>query len=228
MDMTPSGNSLDSERLPHQLQAIRRRVQLLYQKGSATLEYNDLLAESFDELATAMEELRAADEERRREHKHWLDERTALETDILRYRDLFDQAPIGYVVTSFEGAIRRANSTAAALLQTEVRLMIGRSLALFIPEGQRRTFRVELDQLRGLEHPRTWKAEIQPWQGTPIPAEFTVAVPHGRNAFRWLIQDIRQRQQTEQQLRARIAELEQQLQLYEQAPAERVVGADGV
>jgi len=69
---------------------------------------------------------------------------------------------------------------------------------------------------------------MQTWQGAPFLAEFTVAVPHGRNAFRWLIQDIRQRQQTEQQLRARIAELEQQLRLYEQAPTERAVGADGV
>jgi PAS domain S-box-containing protein len=231
MDMTTIRAPMEVDHLPEKLKAMRQRVRALYRKGGPSIHHDGVLSEAFEELAIALEELCAADEARHHQHEAWLDERTALEAEIGRYQELFDQAPIGYLLTSLDGSIRQANSTAAAMLGAERRLLAGRSLALFIPEGQRRPFRAEVARLRDAQHLYIWEAEIRPWQGAPFAAEFMVTVARGEKglprALRWLMHDISQRKQEEQQLRSRIAELEQRLRLFEGQPArEREVGAD--
>src|SRR5690349_8985760 len=116
---TANGISMDIDHLPKKLAAMSHRVRALYQKGGAPTEHDAVLSRAFEELAIALEELREADQARRRDHELWLDERAALEAEILRYQDLFDQAPIGYLITSPDGCIRQANGEAASMLGTQ-------------------------------------------------------------------------------------------------------------
>ncbi|MGF1507403.1 MAG: ATP-binding protein [Anaerolineae bacterium] len=68
------------------------------------------------ELEMQLEELRQANEE--------------LQATQQRYASLFDNAPVGYVVTNEQGVIRQANSTAAALLRVDS--LQGDTLAIYI------------------------------------------------------------------------------------------------
>lgn len=197
------------------LQIMRQRTQSLYRRASDTTEPNVLLAEAFEELETAMEELRAAEDELHQQHEEWLNSRGTLELERKRYEELFTQAPAGYLVTSLEGTIRQANPAAAKLLQTNERLLIGRSLSLFVPEGQRRPFRAQITELRETDEPQEWELLIEPWQGTPFHVGVIVRLVRGLMghpvALHWLMWDISAQKQAQAALEARLAELEQRV-----------------
>ncbi|MEI8376555.1 MAG: histidine kinase dimerization/phospho-acceptor domain-containing protein [Planctomycetota bacterium] len=60
-----------------------------------------------------------------------------VEASRARYFDLFDLAPVGYFTISGQGLIQEANLTAAGLLGTVRRDLVGKPLTLFIlPEDQ--------------------------------------------------------------------------------------------
>src|SRR5690349_13809332 len=123
------------------IQTLRQRVQSLYQQSGAGVQPDTVLSRAFEELAHALEELQAADLALHQQRDEWLNKQAELELERQRYRDLFEHAPAGYLVTSTDGAIRQANSAALALLETSERAIVGRSLAFFVPDGQRRAFR---------------------------------------------------------------------------------------
>jgi PAS domain S-box-containing protein len=76
----------------------------------------------------------------------------ALETEQRRYRQLFECAPDGYLVTDAQGRILEANRAAGLLFKRNRVQLAGKHLALFIDEGQRRAFREHLRRLdRGRE-----------------------------------------------------------------------------
>src|SRR5206468_390401 len=141
----------------------------------------------------ALEELRKADDALHNQHEVWLNNRVALETERQRYQDLFDHAPAGYLVTSLDGTIRQTNRAAVALLQSTERSLIGRPLALFIPEGQRRAVRANIAQIPQTAGAQEWELSIQPWQGPVFDASLTVSVLRagtGRPvALYWLLRD---------------------------------------
>jgi PAS domain S-box-containing protein len=173
---------------------MRQRVQALYRQGSNSVQHDQVLSTAFEELALALEELQAAEDELRRQQDEWQNSRAELELEYQRYKDLFDQAPAGYLVTSTDGSIRQANPAAAALLQNSERFLIGRSLALFVPEGQRRPFRNQIAQLAQADEPLEWEVSMQSWEGRSFTARLTVSTLRGATgrpvALYWLLRDI--------------------------------------
>jgi PAS domain-containing protein len=95
------------------------------------------------------------------------------------------------MVTSIDGAIRQANPAALALLQISDRAVIGRALALFLPEGQRRAFRTRLTELLAAGQPQEWVASMRSWEGVPFEARLTAGLLCGASgrpiAIHWLI-----------------------------------------
>jgi PAS domain S-box-containing protein len=187
--------SIDTEQLALRLQTLRRRVRELYQRGGPAFQRPLLLSEAFAELEHALEQIEMAHAALQQQNECWLDQRAQLYTEMHEYRILFEQAPSGYLISGPDGSIRQVNDTALELFQADERLMIGRSLALFVPDGQRRTFRDEIAALRECQGIQTWQRELQTWQGEPFPARLTVAVVRGKKgrptALRWLVQDCR-------------------------------------
>src|SRR5258705_955912 len=145
-----------SEQPPVKIQTLRQRVQSLYLQGGTNAQSDAVLSRAFEELAHALEELQAADQALHRQRDEWLNKQTELELECQRYKDLFEHAPAGYLVTSIDGAIRQANSAALALLETSDRAIVGRSLAFFVPEGQRRAFREKIADLLLAAAPQEW------------------------------------------------------------------------
>jgi PAS domain S-box-containing protein len=183
-----------------QIDSMRQRVATLYRSAATEATQHELLPVAFEELQTALEELQAIYEELCEQHEHLLNTREHIEAEFQAYQDLFACAPVAYLVTALNGTIRQANYAAAALFQTTERFMTGRSLALFVPEGERRAFRERLIHLRDhSQEPQIWEARMQPWGGTSFQATLTMAVmrgPLGRStALRWIVQDVAARAQ---------------------------------
>jgi len=184
---------------------MRQRMQKLYMRGGALSEQNDLLAAAFEELEFALEQLQSAEAQQRLQHEEWLNFRAELENETKDYQQLFIQAPAGYLVTSIDGTIRKANGTAGTLLQIPEKNLIGRSLVLFVPEGQRRSFRTYITQAAQADGVQEWELTMQGWEGGLFDAGLTVVAVRGKAAGRpialhWLLRDIRAWKQAEQSL----------------------------
>ena len=180
-----------TEQPPVKIQTLRQRVQSLYQQAGTNAQSNAVLSRAFEELAHALEELQAADRALHQQRDEWLNKLAELELGSQRYKDLFEHAPAGYVVTSVDGAIRQANSAALALLETSDRAIVGRPLAVFVPDGQRRAFRDKITQLLQAPAPQEWIVSMCSWEGTPLEVRLRASVLRGTSgrplALYWLI-----------------------------------------
>lgn len=170
---------------------FRQRVQLLYQQGAVPAQTNTVLSQALEELAHALEELQAADQALHQQREEWLNQQAAQELESQRYKDLFEHAPAGYLVTSIDGAIRQANSTALTMIGTSARSIVGRSLALFVLEGQRRAFREKIAQVLQATAPQEWVMSMCSWEGSPFEARVRASVLRGTSdrplALYWLV-----------------------------------------
>jgi PAS domain S-box-containing protein len=183
-----------SEQPPVQIQTLRQRVQSLYLQGGANAQSDTVLSRAFEELAHALEELQAADQALHQQRDEWLNKQAELELECQRHKDLFEHAPAGYLVTSIDGTIRQANPAALALLETSDRAIVGRSLVVFVPEGQRRAFREKIADLLQAAAPQEWVISMCSWEGAPLEARLTASVLRGASgrplALYWLIRDL--------------------------------------
>lgn len=129
------------------------------------------------------------------------------EAERQRYRDIFDLAPDGYIVTNPQGVIEEANRTAANLLRASSHTMLGQPLTAFVvPES----CSAVQDALVGfssqnLEKLEDWHVHFQPTNCSPFHAALTVAAVRGPggqlSGLRWLLRDITDSLQAEEALR---------------------------
>jgi PAS domain S-box-containing protein len=182
--------------LSRQIQAMRQRMQLLYRSAHADTHQQELLPSAFDELDHALEELQTLETELYQQQAQLQETREHLEAERQTYQELFEHAPVSYLITSPEGTIRRANQAATTLFESIEKGMIGRSLALFVPEGERRAFRAAILQLHTMEGTQEWEAHMQPWGGPAFNAALSVAVVRGHLgrplSLRWVIRELSQ------------------------------------
>jgi PAS domain S-box-containing protein len=160
-------------------------------------EANARLHHSLGNLQSVEEQLRRQNEELTAAHR-------ALEKERSRYQALFDFAPDGYLVTGFEGAIREANTAAAALLNTPKELLPGQSLIEFVVPADRDEFRERLHALHlgSIERVADWQASLRPRNMDAIPAALTVVAERSVPAvasLRWLIRDVTERKRLEKE-----------------------------
>jgi PAS domain S-box-containing protein len=160
-------------------------------------EANARLHHSLGNLQSVEEQLRRQNDELTGAHR-------ALEKERSRYQALFDFAPDGYLVTGFEGAIREANTAAAALLNTPKELLPGQSLSEFVVQADREEFRERLHALHlgSVERMEDWQTSLRPRNMKAIPAALTVVAERSVPAIaslRWLIRDVTERKRLEKE-----------------------------
>ena len=63
------------------------------------------------------------------------------------YFELFEFSPIAFLLTDANGLILEANQAIAHLLNVPHIYLVGKPLAVFVAEGDRRTFRTRLNRL---------------------------------------------------------------------------------
>jgi PAS domain S-box-containing protein len=147
----------------------------------------------FTELDLALEELHTAEEELRQQNDELLEAHRRLELERLRFVELFEQAPVAYVVTDSNGQIRAANRAASALLGVSVRHLTGKPLLVFVPSDDRGDFMALLRRLRAEPRVDGWPGQIVPRHGAPLPIEITAVayrtIDGELEGIRWVLHD---------------------------------------
>jgi PAS domain S-box-containing protein len=170
------------------------------------------LSEANEKLGVANEELEATGEELRQQNDELLAAQQALEAERQRYRDLFDLAPIGYLVTDPQGTILKANHAAAALFGASEEGLTGTSLTMFAVDPHEDGLCADLDKLRPGEAPRLWETVVRTFDGTAVPVVVSVSLvvdsAGGPATPRWTLRDISERKRAETELTHARAEAE--------------------
>lgn len=194
-----------------QAQALRQRIHALYRAAGPPEYQPEVLQRAFEELA-AVEELMLALQEELHQARNALPMTIAeIDAQRQRYQDLFDGAPDGYIVTGMDGTIRMVNRTAMQLLGAESKQLVGRSLSLFLPSGERRVFRSQLRYLNTIDQQQRWEVRLTPMDGDSSLSELVVRVAGGRrpSQLRWRVTPIEERKRSEQDVERRSSQLEQ-------------------
>lgn len=190
-----------------QLQVAHQRTDALCKtlKAGSQPESNQLLMDFLEELHVALEELEVAQEELCHQHAKLLATQRSLENERQRYRDLFEFAPDGYLVTDLFGTVREANQAIATLLKIRVDRLMGKPITNFVLEENRRAFRTILNELPMLNRIQEWEVKLRNREEAILDVAITVeTVRDDREkvvSLRWIIRDITDRKNAEEHLR---------------------------
>ncbi len=201
---------MEQETFRQQLQSLQSRMEVLLGSVSQEVASNSPLADAFEEIQVMMEELRVQNEA-------LLQANQALEAERQRYRDLFEFAPDGYLVTDVKGTIREANRIAAYLLNIPADRLVGKPLTNFIPLEERKVFRSRLARLEEQvaidpsSRDENWITRLTPRANEPLYVSLTVAGTPG-GGLRWQVRDISELVQARQELELANRDLEQRVQ----------------
>src|SRR5262245_31616929 len=165
------------------------------------------------ELLATLEELHVT----REELEHRNDELAALhvtaELERAEYQQLFEAAPVPYVVTDAAGTIRSANVRAGELLNVEPRFLVGKPLATYVVVEERHEFRLAVRRLGNSQAAQVRETLIAPRRAPPVPAVVRALPVAGDDglvrAIRWTLTDVSSRAHTEQRLLKLNEELDQ-------------------
>jgi PAS domain S-box-containing protein len=186
---------MNLEEFSRQLESMQARILRLspVNGGNEPSDLRLLWEETSEALGVTMEEMRVAEEELRRQSDELQDSRQAVEAERQRYRDLFEFAPDGYLVTDLVGLIKEANRAASELLGVSPRYLAGKPLASYVAMDDRPGFRVGMHRLQQVGRREGWVIRMQPRQGSAYDASVTVAVVRDWNGtptgLRWLIRE---------------------------------------
>lgn len=185
------------------IQDVRLRVaELQGYAEQSPLQQQNLLEAAFEEFETTFEELNVAEEELRSSNEELTVTREAVELERQRYRDLFEFAPDGYLVTDTTGMIQDANRAVAKLLNVSQKFLVGKPLYIFFAE-ERASFFGKLAQLQQEDQVQEWEVRLQPRHNEPFSAALTVAATRNLKGeltgLRWLLRDITERKRAELQ-----------------------------
>ncbi|HEU4565835.1 MAG TPA: ATP-binding protein [Gemmatimonadaceae bacterium] len=196
-----------------QLRSLEERAVAVQARVSARADDAAHIAtDASSELLTAIEELHVAEEELRQQNDELLLRQDLIEEERQRYRELFEHAPLAYLVTDAYGTIREANRAAGELLGAAPVMLIGKPLANYVDPAARREFRRRLNQLANApaSSRETWTEALRPRHADPISTELWVGGYAGR---RWAGRELRwvMRATPTSDESRRIAELEREL-----------------
>jgi PAS domain S-box-containing protein len=189
----------------HDLQQRVAQLQQLTGESPSTPQQQEIIVTAFEGFSTAFEELRVASEEMHQQHEELLFAQQALIAERQRYQQLFEFAPDSYLVTDVNGVIQEANHAAATLLNRSQQFLIGKPLAGYVVEEERRAFRNQLNQLRQVEGVQEWEVSLRSPNQKPLITAVRVGAiqtPEGQPiGLRWLMRDITARKRLELDLR---------------------------
>jgi PAS domain S-box-containing protein len=200
--------------LAYQRAAIQART-MMFKEGTVDAPTDAAVDQVISDLLTSFEELRVADEELRQSNEALADARALTEAEQWRYRELFEFAPDGYLVTDQDGLIEEANWACGRLLNVPPQHLVGKPLAVYVAQEDRGAFRRGLPRLWIHGRASEWEIRLQPRHRPVLFAALTVAVSGdsgGRpRGLRWLVRDISERKRMEAALHALNADLEERV-----------------
>jgi PAS domain S-box-containing protein len=188
-------------------QAFRHAEELRREAESGEERLKEIAPEALQALQISLEELRVAEEELRQRNEELASLNLEVESERQHYLNLFEFAPDGYLATDSAGVIREANRAAGTLFGVRQSYLIGKPLAVFVSEDERRQFRRELNrvQAEGVTRLTNWEVScLNRERGSTFPALLTVARADDRagdfSELLWQVTDITERKQMEDKL----------------------------
>ncbi|NMF57864.1 GAF domain-containing protein [Pseudanabaena yagii] len=159
---------------------------------------NALLAMTHEELQCTIEELRVSTEELIVQHRQ-------NEYEHLRYQNLFDFAPDGYLVTDSSGKILEANQAVLEMLAISHEYILGKPFIVFIDTNHIDLFYNQLNYFLSPEHIKiSEEMNLITHQGKNFPAEITITqninLLDRSIQLLWMVRDISDRKHAEQEL----------------------------
>ncbi len=186
---------MDLNEFSRQIELMQARLMRLSPpNGAAGGGVHPAWEETSEAIGVTMEEMRVAEEELYHQNRELQESRRAIEQERQRYRDLFDFAPDGYLVTDLVGVIREANRAAGDLLGVVPNYLMGKPLAAYLVLDERPAFRLGMRRLLQVGRRDDWVIRLQPRRGGPYNASVTAAVVRDEDgtptALRWLIREV--------------------------------------
>src|SRR5579884_2923835 len=121
------------------LNDLERRVSTFRARGAAETTPADHM-EMAEELNAAIEELHQAEEELKRQADELAELNAGRESERRRYLDLFEWAPVGYLVTDPRGMVREVNRAACDMLGSTAEILVGKPLSVRLKPATARQF----------------------------------------------------------------------------------------
>ncbi|MDJ0576778.1 MAG: EAL domain-containing protein [Xenococcaceae cyanobacterium MO_234.B1] len=155
------------------------------------------LCELTEEIMVALPELQIALEEIYVQQQAIQEANQELQAERQRYRELFDYAPDGYLITNQFGIIQEANRSAAEMLNRRPDYLIGKPLSVFIAQVERHSFYSLLNRLCQEESIKNVEIVIQPSNNrSTLTVAISIAPMRDKQnqliGFRWLLRDVTQ------------------------------------
>lgn len=119
-------------------------------------------------LATALSDLGEAEEELRVQNEALFAAHTELEAEQQAVLELFELAPVAYIVTTADGRMVRMNQAAFSLLGQPRNLAVGKPLALYAVGEDRAAFHAALARTCLSPHVETWRVRLLPRNGEAL------------------------------------------------------------
>ncbi len=202
-------------------------ISRLEQQAGTNSPSSEILREAIEALHIAMEEMATTTEEMYEQQAELVQANAQAEAERARYRDLFEFAPDGYLVTDVQGTIREANRAAGQLLNMRQRGMLhGRLLLSFVIADDQSRFLELLKRLQAGEPVRERALRMRHIGGDMIYVEI-VAQPITNpdsgeiTSMRWMLRDVTERARYEQELQESRVALAEANEMLEQRVAER-------
>jgi PAS domain S-box-containing protein len=183
-----------------------RMAQLLTETAGDAHGSKEHLQRLVQEMAGAIEELMVAEEELQAQAEQLAASTEAIDAERERYGELFDFAPDAYLVTDEQGKVLEANQAASNMLAVPARYLEGKLLVSFVANDDRRAMRDLVRFIASHGDPvEEQYVRLQPRGGEPFVAAVRAASRrssrHDAGAVRWMIRDITQRIQLEEEVR---------------------------
>jgi PAS domain S-box-containing protein len=201
---------LAPEAFQQQLAAAYHRCDALLQQVVYAQPPEQWRSHLLEEFQCLIEELRSSAEEIRVQKQQLQETNRIAKRERRRYRDLFDFAPDAYLVTDPHGSIGEANEAAQSLLGVTPRYLCDLSLITCVVDRERPRFRQALELLRTQARIEDWELWMRSPKREPFPAVVTVGRVAGESeepALHWLIRDVSERTQRDEESVRHAAEL---------------------
>ncbi len=193
--MAKRDDSLGSEHFRGWIEKFGQRVRQLREEvkidGKKAAPHDQDLVHG---LQSAQEELHAAEEELRMQNDQLRESFDLADVERRRYRDLFEFADDGYILTDTRGIIAEANRVAGKLLHVGPEFLVGKPLIRFVSADQHDLFRAELRQLQQTGKTSEMTLRIEPRASASFFAALKASAMTnegvGISGMRWLMRDV--------------------------------------
>ena len=183
----------------HKFEQSQEKIVALIQRAKQSQPSEMFLQEDLVALSNILEEIHVLSEELTTQHNQLQIAQHSLAAERQQYFELFNLAPDGYIVTDRQGLIQQVNLTAAGLLNRRQGFLLGKPFGLLMVQTERSRLYQLLNDLRQGNAQQNIFLYLQPHQGTPFYASFTITIVKNHQSqiigFRWLFRDLTEQRQ---------------------------------